>query len=72
MGNRELSGRVAIVTVPGRNIGSSIARSLARAGAAVVVNARSNEAEAETVVRDIEANGGKAMAAIADVVSPGR
>jgi 3-oxoacyl-[acyl-carrier protein] reductase len=68
VGNQELAGRVAIVTGAGRNIGSSIARSLARAGAAVVVNARANEAEAEAVVRDIEASGGRAMAAIADVV----
>jgi 3-oxoacyl-[acyl-carrier protein] reductase len=68
MGNQELAGRVAVVTGAGRNIGSSIARSLASAGAAVVVNARSNETEAEAVVKDIEASGGKAMAAIADVV----
>ena len=68
MGNQELAGRVAVITGAGRNIGSSIARSLASAGAAVVVNARSNEAEAEAVVKDIEASGGRAMAAIADVV----
>ncbi len=68
MRNQELAGRVAVVTGSGRNIGSSIARALARAGAAVVVNARSNEAEAEAVVKDIEASGGRAMAAIADVV----
>jgi len=68
MTNQELAGRVALVTGAGRNIGSSIARSLARAGAAVIVNARSNEAEAQTVVRNIEGNGGRAMAAIADVI----
>jgi 3-oxoacyl-[acyl-carrier protein] reductase len=68
MSNQELAGRVAIVTGAGRNIGRSIARSLAGAGAAVVVNTRSNEAEAHTVVRDIEASGSRAMAAIADVV----
>jgi 3-oxoacyl-[acyl-carrier protein] reductase len=68
MSDRELAGRVAVVTGAGRNIGSCIARSLAAAGAAVVVNTRSNEAEARAVVGDIEASGGTAMVAIADVV----
>jgi 3-oxoacyl-[acyl-carrier protein] reductase len=67
MSHQELAGRVAIVTGAGRNIGSCIARSLARAGAAVVVNARSNTAEAHAVVTDIQVNGGRAMAAMADV-----
>jgi len=64
---RELEGRVAIVTGAGRNIGRSIALSLADGGAAVVVNARSNRGEAEAVVREIEAAGGRAQTAIADV-----
>jgi 3-oxoacyl-[acyl-carrier protein] reductase len=67
MSDQELAGRVAIVTGAGRNIGSCIARSLASAGAAVVVNARSNNTEAQAVVRDIQASGGRAMAAMADV-----
>jgi 3-oxoacyl-[acyl-carrier protein] reductase len=70
MSNQELAGRVAIVTGAGRNIGSSIARALARAGAAVVVNARSNETEAQAVVSDIQASGGRAIAAMADVADP--
>jgi len=68
MTSQELAGRVALVTGAGRNIGSSIAKSLARAGAAVIVNTRSSEAEARTVVSEIEASGGSAMAATADVV----
>jgi 3-oxoacyl-[acyl-carrier protein] reductase len=66
--DKELAGRVAIVTGAGRNIGRAIALSLAGAGAAVVVNARANKAEADGVVREIEAAGGKALAAIGDVV----
>jgi len=64
---KELSGKVAIVTGAGRNIGRAIAHQLAQAGAAVVVNARANQAEADAVVREIEAAGGKAMAVLADV-----
>ena len=65
--SNELAGKVAIVTGAGRNIGRAIARQLAAAGASVAVNARSNQAEADAVVREIEAAGGNAMAVLADV-----
>jgi 3-oxoacyl-[acyl-carrier protein] reductase len=64
---KELAGRVAIVTGSGRNIGRAIALSLAEAGAAVVVNARSNRKELDQVASEIEKRGGRALAAIADV-----
>ena len=64
---KELDDRVALVTGAGRNIGRAIALELAAAGAAVVVNARSNQAEADEVVRAIESAGGRAAAALADV-----
>lgn len=64
---QELAGKVAIVTGAGRNIGRAIALTLAEGGAAVVVNARGNRAEAEAVVREIEASGGKAIAHVGDV-----
>jgi 3-oxoacyl-[acyl-carrier protein] reductase len=63
----ELSGKVAIVTGAGRNIGRAIAKALAAGGASVVVNARANRAEAEAVAREVEAAGGKALVHIGDV-----
>ena len=64
---QELAGKVAIVTGAGRNIGRAIALALAEGGAAVVVNVRSNRAEADAVVGEIESSGGKAIAHIGDV-----
>jgi len=64
---QELAGKVAVVTGAGRNIGRAIALTLAEGGAAVVVNVRSNRAEAGSVVREIESSGGKAIAHIGDV-----
>ena len=64
---RELTGQVAIVTGAGRNIGRAIALALADAGASVVVNARSNRSEAESVAKEVEAAGGKALVHIGDV-----
>ena len=63
----ELGGKVAIVTGAGRNIGRAIALALADGGAWIVVNARSNRAEAEAVAREVEARGGKALVHIGDV-----
>ena len=66
-GANELTSKVAIVTGAGRNIGRAIALALAEAGASVVVNARSNRAEADAVAREIEVSGGKALVHIGDV-----
>ena len=63
----ELSGKVALVTGSGRNIGRSIALELARCGADVIVNTRSNQDEANRVVKEIEAIGQKAIPFLADV-----
>ena len=70
MSDKELSGKVAVITGSGRNIGRSIALTLAEGGAAVVINARSNKAEADEVVAEIEKNGGKAIAVMGDVSDP--
>jgi 3-oxoacyl-[acyl-carrier protein] reductase len=66
-GTNELTGKVAVVTGAGRNIGRAIALTLAQGGASVLVNARSNRAEADAVAREIEAAGGKALVHIGDV-----
>jgi 3-oxoacyl-[acyl-carrier protein] reductase len=67
---QELAGKVAVVTGAGRNIGRAIALTLAAGGASIVVNARSNRAEAEAVAREIEAAGGQALVHIGDVADP--
>jgi 3-oxoacyl-[acyl-carrier protein] reductase len=63
----KLEGKVALVTGSGRNIGRATVLKLAGEGANVVVNARSNEAEADAVVREARAIGVKALAVIADM-----
>lgn len=65
--NKPLSGRVALVTGAGRNIGRAIALQLAEDGAAIVVNTRANQKEADAVVAEITGMGGQALAAIADI-----
>jgi len=67
---KELAGRVALVTGSGRNIGRAIALQLSAGGAAVAVNVRSNKAEADAVVKEIQAKGGKAAIFVADVADP--
>src|ERR1700738_2848682 len=66
----ELTGKVAIVTGAGRNIGRAIALALADGGASILVNARSNRAEAEAAAREIETLGVKALVHIGDVANP--
>ena len=66
--DQELKGRVAVITGAGRSIGREMALELASAGCNVVVNVRSNRAEAEEVVQAVEAKGAQGLVAVADVV----
>jgi 3-oxoacyl-[acyl-carrier protein] reductase len=63
----ELNGKTVIVTGAGRNIGRAIALALSDAGASVAVVVRSNKAEADAVVKEVESKGGKALAVLADI-----
>ncbi|MFA6266760.1 MAG: glucose 1-dehydrogenase [Pseudolabrys sp.] len=63
----DLKGKVAVVTGASKGIGAGIAKSFAAAGASVVVNYASSKEGAERVVREITANGGKAIAVQGDV-----
>jgi len=63
----DLTGKKALVTGGSRGIGRGICLALAKQGADVAVNYRSNEAEAQAVVSEIKAMGRQAFAVQADV-----
>src|SRR5262249_42517684 len=62
-----LAGKVAVVTGASKGIGAGIAKALADAGAAVVVNYASSKEAADRVVGEITSKGGKAIAVQGDV-----
>jgi 3-oxoacyl-[acyl-carrier protein] reductase len=63
----DMTGRVAIVTGGGRDIGRACALRLAQAGASVAINYHSSSAGADSAVAEIEAAGGKAFASQGDM-----
>src|ERR1700719_2965514 len=63
----KLNGKIALVTGATSGVGSEIALSLAAEGASVAVNYRSSAEEADALVKNIAAKGGKAKAYNADV-----
>ena len=65
-----LSGRVALVTGGGRDVGAEVCRSLAAEGVKVAVNYHSSKDEADRLVAEIEAAGGAAKAVQADISDP--
>jgi 3-oxoacyl-[acyl-carrier protein] reductase len=66
----ETRDRVAIVTGSSRGIGAAIAERLARDGFTVVINYAGNPRAADDLAATIEAGGGKALTAQADVSDP--
>jgi 3-oxoacyl-[acyl-carrier protein] reductase len=67
MNTKKLSGKVAVVTGASKGIGAGIAKQLAAEGAAVVVNYSSSKPDADKVVNEIAAGGGKAVAVQANL-----
>ena len=57
----DFTGKTILVTGSGRNIGRAIVLEFAARGANVIINARSNEAEARAVEREAQALGAKTL-----------
>jgi 3-oxoacyl-[acyl-carrier protein] reductase len=68
--SKKLNGKVAVVTGSSKGIGAEIARELAAAGAAVVVNYTSGKTDAERVVAQITEKDGRAVAVQANISKP--
>ncbi len=66
----DLNGHVALVTGASRGIGAAIALLLAQHGAAVAVNYRSSQSQAEQIVSKLREVGKTALAFKADVADP--
>src|SRR6195256_362737 len=63
---RELAGKTALITGGSRGIGAAIARRLAKDGASIAVTYSKGADAAESIVKEIEGAGGKAIAIKAD------
>lgn len=67
----DLNGKTALVLGGSRGIGAATARRLADQGAAVALTYSSSEAAARSLVEEIEANGGRAIALRANAAQRG-
>src|SRR5205809_6927064 len=64
--NRKLEGKIALITGGSRGIGAAIAKRLASDGANVAITYSKGADAAAAVVKEIERDGGKAIAIQAD------
>lgn len=65
--NKELAGKVALVTGGARNIGAATALALADAGCAVAINTRASREDGDAIVKQIRDAGGQAELYLADI-----
>lgn len=66
----QLTGKTALVTGSGQNIGRAIAELFAAEGANLIVNGYSNKQNVDDVVAGIRERGGKAIGIMGDVSQP--
>jgi NAD(P)-dependent dehydrogenase (short-subunit alcohol dehydrogenase family) len=66
-----MSRKIALVTGASRGLGRSAALHLARKGIDVVITYRAQKDEADRVVREVEAGGGRAVALLLDTADAG-
>jgi NADP-dependent 3-hydroxy acid dehydrogenase YdfG len=64
--SRNIEGKVVVITGASSGLGESTARQLAKLGAAVVLGARRKD-RLDTIVKDVQTAGGKALAVKVDV-----
>jgi NADP-dependent 3-hydroxy acid dehydrogenase YdfG len=64
--SKNIEGKVVVITGASSGLGESTARYLAKLGATVVLGARRKD-RLDAIVKDIQANGGKALAVEVDV-----
>lgn len=67
----DIAGKVVLITGASTGIGAAAAKTFAKAGAKVVVHYNASRDQANAVVADIEASGGKAVAVGGDVMVEG-
>ena len=65
-----LQNKVALITGGSRGIGAIIASRFAKEGAFVIVNYLQNSTAAEALIKQIRADGGKALAYQSDIRNP--
>ena len=68
--SKPFAGKVALITGAGKNIGKAIALDFAEQGATVIVNGRADRTLIDATVAEINAAGGQALGALADVTKP--